>query len=441
MTDTTRLTNLARGAAKELTGDARDFDALLAACGDSAFVLIGEASHGTDEFYRLRAQLTQRLIAERGFDAVVIEADWPDANRIHRYVLGQGSDVSAEQALSTFDKFPEWMWNNTAVRDFVVWLRAWNDGRSQRERKAGFYGMDLYSLYRSRSEVIRYLESVDPEAARKARERYACFDHFSEDAQSYGYTVAFGGRPSCEAEAIQQLMAIRAVDPDDGVEAEDQKFYAEQNARLVQNAEEYYRTMFAGRVSSWNLRDRHMVDTIDALRRHLARTGERPKIVVWAHNSHLGDARATDMGKQGEWNVGQLIRERHPDESFLIGFTTYAGTVMAADDWGSPGEVKRVRPGMPGSYERAFHDTGIGRFVLDLRETPFKENLLERAIGVIYRPDTERYSHYFGANLGSQFDAVIHLDETKAVEPIVRPPSERRAPAREETPETFPTGV
>ena len=305
------------------------------------------------------------------------------------------------------------------------------------ERKAGFYGMDLYSLYRSRAEVIRYLESVDPDAARQARERYACFDHFSEDAQSYGYTVAFGGRPSCESEAIQQLMAIRAVDPDDGQQGEDQRFYAEQNARLVKNAEEYYRTMFAGRVSSWNLRDRHMADTIDALCSHIARQDSQPKIVVWAHNSHLGDARQTDMGTQGEWNVGQLIRERHPGESFLIGFTTYTGTVMAADDWGSPGEVKRVRPGMAGSYERAFHDTGIPRFLLNLRETPIADDLLERAIGVIYRPDTERYSHYFGARLGSQFDAVIHLDDTKAVEPLTRVAE----PEPHRVPETFPTGV
>jgi erythromycin esterase-like protein len=235
-------------------------------------------------------------------------------------------------------------------------------------------------------------------------------------------------------------MAIRAIDTDDGQHAEDKRFYAEQNARLVKNAEEYYRTMFAGRISSWNLRDRHMVDTIDALCTHIAVQGVQPKIVVWAHNSHLGDARATDMGQQGEWNVGQLIRERHPDEAFLIGFTTYTGTVMAADDWGSPGEVKRVRPGMTGSYERAFHDVGIPRFLLNLRETPIEHRLLERAIGVIYRPDTERRSHYFRANIGSQFDAVIHLDETTAVEPIASLKPKTKA-AKDEVPETFPTGV
>ncbi|HYP07648.1 MAG TPA: erythromycin esterase family protein [Bryobacteraceae bacterium] len=431
-----------RSAAKPLSDIVRDLDPLLAACGDSPFVLIGEASHGTHEFYEVRARITQRLIEERGFQAVVVEADWPDANRIHRYVRGESTDAAPEEALSTFDKFPEWMWGNTVIRDFVGWLRSWNNSLPSSDRKAGFYGMDLYSLYRSRAEVVRYLDSVDPEAARQARDRYACFDHFSENPESYGYTVAFGGRPSCESEALQQLIAIRSVDPQDGPSAEDAKFYAEQNARLVKNAEEYYRTMFAGRVSSWNLRDRHMADTIDALCDHIAGRGVRPKVVIWAHNSHLGDARATDMAKRGEWNVGQLMRERHPGETFLIGFTTYTGTVMAADDWGSPGHIKRVRPGTPGSYERLFHETGIPRFLLNLRETTMEGRLLERAIGVIYRPDTERYSHYFAADLRAQFDAVIHIDETHAVRPIRATHTEHdNAAERDTVPETFPTGV
>jgi erythromycin esterase-like protein len=430
-----------RQSARPLTGSPADYDSLIDLCGNSRFVLIGEASHGTEEFYRTRALITQRLIAERGFGAVVVEADWPDAARVNRYVRGEGADRSAGAALSSFNKFPQWMWRNTAVRDFVGWLRDWND-KAPSEQRAGFYGMDLYSLYRSRDEVIRYLEQADPEAARRARAQYACFDHFGDDPQAYGYAVSYGAALPCHEAAIRQLIELqsRRADPADDY---DEHFHAEQNARLVKNAEEYYRTMFAGRVSSWNLRDRHMADTIDALAAHLDRRVGRAKIIVWAHNSHLGDARATDSAQRGEWNVGQLVRERHPGEAFLIGFTTYAGTVMAADDWGEPGHVKRVRPGMAGSYERLFHDAGDPAFVLTLGDNArLKEQLrrktLERAIGVIYRPDTERWSHYFEARLADQFDAVIHVDETRAVQPVR---AVADAPDQELVPETYPTGV
>ena len=375
------------------------------------------------------------------------EADWPDAYRVNRYVRGIGGDPSADEALSSFTRFPVWMWRNTAVRDFIAWLREWNRRQTSPEQRAGFYGMDLYSVYRSRDEVIRYLDKTDPEAARRARERYSCFDRFGEDPQAYGYAVSYGAALACEEEAIRQLVEIQrqmadyteAGAPRDG----DEYFAAEQNARLVINAEEYYRTMFGGRVSSWNLRDRHMADTLDALAGHLDRRAGRAKIVVWAHNSHLGDARATESSRRGEWNVGQLVRERHPGEAFLIGFTTWTGTVMAADNWDEPCYVKRVRPGMEGSYEKLFHDTAVRDFLLLFDDSPrarhnLRRGLLQRAIGVIYRPETERWSHYFEARIADQFDAVIHVDTTRAVEPL-GPPVPR--PERQLVPETYPTGV
>jgi len=337
------------------------------------------------------------------------------------------------------------MWRNTIVRDFVSWLRARNDGLSEGATKAGFYGLDLYSLYASTEAVIRYLEEVDPAAARRARYRYGCLEHFGEDPQAYGYAARFDLGRSCEDEVVRQLEDLRARSADytgrDGPAAEDEYFHAEQNARLARDAEEDYRTMFGGAVSSWNLRDRHMAGTLDALAAHLGRRGGRSKIVVWEHNSHLGDARATEMGGQGELNVGQLVRERHDGDAFLVGFSTYDGMVTAANDWDEPPRRMRVRPGLPESYEALFHEVDIPRFFLDLRDDEIAEALrsprLQRAIGVVYRPQTERRSHYFRASLPEQFDALIHIDRTAAVEPL-----EWTAGWHDgEAPETFPTGI
>jgi erythromycin esterase-like protein len=287
--------------------------------------------------------------------------------------------------------------------------------------------------------VLAYLDRVDPAAAKRARYRYSCFDHFAEDTQAYGYAAAFGLRKTCEDEVVKQLVDM--LGKADHYAGKDDYFFAQQNARLVKNAEEYYRTMFRGRVSSWNLRDRHMVETLDALDAHLTRDGHRPRIAVWAHNSHLGDARATEMGEQGEWNVGQLVRERHPEDAVLIGFSTHHGTVTAASDWGGKAERKRVRPGLPGSYEALFNETGLGNFMLfprTLERDGIKlDRRLQRAIGVIYLPETERASHYFYATLPRQFDAMIHLDETRALTPLDR----SSGWIDEEAPETFPTGV
>ncbi|MEO7954569.1 MAG: erythromycin esterase family protein [Polaromonas sp.] len=428
-----------------LTGEANDYDALLQLIGPARFALLGEASHGTREFYRERAAITRRLITEKGFTAIAVEADWPDAWRVNRYVRGLSTDTDAAAALSGFQRFPAWMWRNTEVRDFVEWLREYNAGLGP-ERQVGFYGIDLYSMFTSIKEVLDYLDRTDPEAAHRARYRYTCFDHAAEDSQAYGYAASFGLGPSCEVEVVQQLreMTRRAgeIPATPGMER-DETFYAQQNARLVRNAEEYYRTMFQERVSSWNLRDSHMVETLQALDRHLGAGGTPPRMAVWAHNSHLGDASATEMSERGEWNVGQLMRDRYAHDAVLVGFSTHHGSVTAASDWGQPPQHKRVREGLPGSWEDVFHQTGIRRFLLTLRDNVALRPLvaaqrLQRAIGVIYRPETERQSHYFSTHLAGQFDALIHIDETSALEPLDKGTIWNPTG---EAPETFPSGI
>ena len=431
-----------RAAAHALDGTERDHRPLLDQVGDARFVLLGEGSHGTHDFYHERAEITKRLIIEKGFAAVAVEADWPDAYRVNRYVRGDGDDRDANAALSGFERFPTWMWRNTVVLDFVEWLRNVNQSRNENTR-TGFFGLDLYSLFNSMRTVVDYLERVDPEAAKRARYRYSCFEHFGEDSQAYGYVASFDLSRSCEAEAVNQLVEMqrRAMEYLSRA-AGDEFFDAQQNARLVKNAEEYYRSMFRGRQSSWNLRDTHMAETVDSLIAYLERHHGASKIVVWAHNSHLGDARATEMGTRGELNVGQLIRQKYGSDSVLVGFTTYTGTVTAATDWDDPGEQKHVRPALPDSYELGFHDLGIPRFFLRLGDSAAGTALLakprlERAIGVIYRPETERVSHYFRADLRRQFDAIFHFDETRALEPLEKPEPWHDV----ELPETYPTGI
>jgi erythromycin esterase-like protein len=418
-----RIAGVVRAEARPLEEHAHDYDALFQQIGDARVVLLGEATHGTHEFYRERARITQRLITEKGFTVVAVEADWPDAYRVNRFIRGVGDDGSANEALGDFQRFPTWMWRNAEILNLVDWLREYNQELGEGRPRVGFYGLDLYSMYTSISEVLRYLDQTDPEAAQRARYRYGCFEHFGEDPQAYGYTAQMGITESCQDHALQQLVDLRRLAGEARGLPEDELFYAQQNARLVKNAEEYYRSMFSRRDSSWNLRDCHMADTLDAL---LAHFGDGAKAVVWEHNSHIGDARATQMGAEGEWTVGQLVRERRGSEAFLLGFTTHTGTVAAASDWDAPVEHKSVRPSLPESYEAVFHATGIPRFYLPLREGAAREALmeprLERAIGVIYAPRTERVSHYFEAVLPEQFDAVIHWDETRAVEPLDPPP-------------------
>src|SRR5436189_2592467 len=425
----TSIIDAVREAAQPLEGNARDYDPLLNLIGEARFCLLGEATHGTHEFYRERAEITRRLIKEKDFTAIAVEADWPDAFRVNRYVRGSGDDGSADEALSGFKRFPTWMWRNTVVLDFVEWLRDYNSSLAPNATKVGFYGLDLYSLYTSIEAVLGYLNKIDPAAAKRARYRYSCFEHFAEDTQAYGYAANFGLTESCERDVIEQLIELRRQAADyasrDGRVAQDEFFFAEQNARLVLNAERYYRSMFRGRVESWNLRDRHMAETLDALVTHLNSQGQSAKVAVWEHNSHLGDARATYMADHGELNVGQLVRERYGPEAVLVGFTTYTGTVTAASDWDGPAERKRVRPALEDSYEASFHYADMPKFLLPLRDPDsasiaLREPKLERAIGVIYLPQTERQSHYFEARLSIQFDAVIHLDETSALQPLER---------------------
>jgi erythromycin esterase-like protein len=409
-----------------LSGDAGDYDRLLATIGEARIVLLGEASHGTHEFYEERARITRRLIEEKGFGAVAVEADWPDAYRVNRYVHDASEDIDAEEALGDFRRFPTWMWRNRAVVDFVEWLRRHNEARGEDSSKIGFYGLDLYALHAAMKAVLRYLERADPASAEIARQRYACFDHFGPDPQTYGLIAGKEIEKSCQDAVVAQLVEMlkrrpTAAAPHEGLLG-DELFAAQQNARLVKNAEAYYRAMFLAPELTWNLRDRHMAETFEALAAYLDQKAQSPKIVVWAHNSHLGDARATDRSQLGEINLGQLIRETHQNDAFLVGFTTYRGTVTAASRWDGPAERKIVRPALPRSYEALLHAVSSDRFQLDLRDSSdsVPRRLLERAIGVVYRPETERASHYFHADLAAQFDALLHFDETRAVEPLER---------------------
>jgi erythromycin esterase-like protein len=435
-------TEVLRTAAHAITGPA-DYEELVQLAALAQCVLIGEASHGTREFYEVRADLTRRLIDEHGFRAVAIEADWPDTARAHRYAIGCGEDSSADEALSSFRRFPAWMWRNTVMVDFLDWMRNWNESHPD-EAPAGIYGLDLYSLHGSIEAVLEYLDKVDARAAERARKRYGCFEHFGEDPQFYGHATVQFGVETCEDAVVAQLVELRRKPAQwmrqDGRLAEEEFFSAEQNARLVMNAERYYRAMFHGRDESWNLRDTHMFETLKELMAHVSGIGA--KVVVWAHNSHLGDARATEMSRRGELNLGQLVRQQFGGTMMNIGFSTYSGTVTAASNWGAAAERKQVRPGMAGSYEALFHEAGVPAFWLNLRAPTralrlLREPRLQRAIGVIYRPDTERWSHYFRTTLPEQFDAIIHLDETRALEPLERNSEWDSG----ELPETYPSAL
>lgn len=428
-----------RSAAVPLSGSGTDLDALMGMIGDAQFVLLGEATHGTREFHQTRAQLTRRLIEERGFCAVAVEADWPDACRVNRFVLGGGHDSRAVEALGDFQRFPQWMWRNAEVLEFVSWLREYNRCAPE-SRKTGFYGLDLYSINRSMAAVTDYLDSVDRDAAQRARQRYGCFEEFGE-GQDYGYQPELGIAAECEDEVVKQLEDIRQKSfvylRRDGMEARDEQFYTEQNARLAQNAQEYYHETYKGGVSSWNLRDRHMAETLAALANHLSIRCDEARLAVWEHNAHLGDARATSMCRRGELNVGQLVRRAFEDDAVLVGFTTYEGAVAAASEWDGPVERKQVRPARDDSYEALFHRTAIPAFSLNLREQEPAEALdppmRERGIGLIYRPETEFTSHYFEARLPRQFDAVIHIDRTQAIAPLdTTPECEGGAPRAQE---------
>jgi erythromycin esterase-like protein len=430
----------------KLWGQPESYDDILHFIGDAKYVLLGEATHGTHEFYKIRAEISKRLIERKGFQTIAVEADWPDSIRVNRYIRNTSNDSTAEQALSDFRRFPQWMWRNTDVVDLVNWLRNYNDNLPPDKRRIGFYGLDLYSLHASIEAVLDYLSKVDPPAAKRARYRYGCFDHLGEDPQDYGYVAGFNLTASCEQEVVQQLIELRKRAEEyaqmNGRLARDEYFFAEQNARVIKNAEQYYRSMFHRRSSSWNLRDTHMVETIEEISKYLLSRKVEPKVIIWAHNSHLGDARATEMSEREELNVGQLMRERYGSKCCSIGFSTYHGSVTAASLWGGPAERKTIRAAEPGSYETGFHELDQPGTILFFRNHKYdikelKKRKLERAIGVIYLPTSERVSHYFYASVPEQFDAMIHVDHTRAVEPL-----EKNAEwIQGEFPDTYPTGL
>lgn len=411
-----------------------DFGAQFDRFAQSRVVLLGEASHGTSEFYQARAAITRHLIEKHGFTTVAVEADWPDAAAIDRYVRRRGSRGPDEKP---FERFPTWMWRNTDVAAFVEWMREHNDGKPAGEQAACF-GLDIYNMRSSIAAVLSYLDNVDPEAAAVARERYGCLTPWQREPSTYGRAVLTKGYRKCEAEVIRQCQDILGKQLDYAASDPDSFLDAAQNARLVASAERYYRIMYYGGAESWNLRDTHMFETLGHI---LDAQGPRSKAVVWAHNSHIGDARFTEMGAvREELNIGQLCRERFADAACLIGFGTHPGTVAAASDWDGEMEVMQVRPSRPDSYERQFHDAGVARGLLEFRRDEslrrrLLEPCLERFIGVIYRPNPELQSHYAEASMPQQFDAFLWFDETNAVAPLG--PEHRRAGL----PDTYPFGL
>ena len=423
---------LMRRHAEPFDGLELDVEAILDRIGDARVVLLGEASHGTSEFYRLRARITRALIERRGFQVVAVEADWPDAARIDDWVRRREGAV---RDWTAFARFPTWMWRNREFREFVDWLRDHNAGIEEPEGRVGFYGLDLYSLYTSIGAVLDYLDDVDPEAAEVARQRYGCLEPWERDPAAYGRAAVSGRYDDCEAEVVANLADLLQTRLEDGGQDGRRFLDAVQNARLVRNAEQYYRVMYRGSRESWNLRDSHMFETLQTLRSFY---GPGSRAVVWEHNSHIGDARATEMGARGEHNVGQLCRQEYGDGAYLVGFGTHTGTVAAASNWDGPMEVKEVRPSHQESYERLSFDTGYDAFVLPLADSELRERLeeprLERAIGVIYRPETELASHYFQAVLPRQFDEWIFLGRTTAVAPL-------ETADLEGVPETYPFGL
>lgn len=415
--------------------DTADVGPLLERIGDARVVLLGEASHGTAEFYNMRAHITKALVEKKGFRIIAAECDWPDAAQIDHFVRDTRIEPTEE---ATFCRFPTWMWANMEVLNFAMWLRAHNQAKyTDPESAVGFYGLDLYSLFASIHAVVNYLESVDPGAAEIARTRYACLTPWESDPASYGASALSGKYHECEMQVgdmLQDLMDKRL----EYAKHDGRRFLdAASNARLVKNAERYYRIMYLGSQSSWNLRDQHMFDTLQAL---LDFHGPDSKAVVWAHNSHVGNAQATEMSARGEHNIGSLCRNAYGDQMYNIGFGTHSGVVAAASDWGGPMELKPIRPSHPDSFERLMHDAGSPRYFLPLRTAPetlrkkLSQPRLERAIGVIYRPETELYSHYFQASLPQQFDEFIWFDETQPVSPI-GPESGQGLP------DTFPFGL
>ena len=431
-----------RRAAKPLATPA-DLDPLMDAIGDARYVLLGEATHGTADFYASRAEISKRLIEEKGFSFVAVEGDWPDCYRVNRHVHWLDSDEHSEDVLHAFERWPTWMWANRQVVEFVEWLREHNRLLGN-HRRAGFYGLDVYSLWESMAAVVEYLDRVDPDAARAARRAYGCFDPYREDVHAYARATALVPT-SCENEAVAMLRALRV---NAAAYAEDGRggyFDAEQNALITRNAERYYRTMIRGGPTSWNVRDHHMSETLDRLMSH---HGPDAKAIVWEHNTHVGDARFTDMARHGMVNVGQLVREMHgegPNERdgvVLVGFGTHRGTVIAGPEWGETMERMRIPVARDGSLEDLMHQAvkGDGLFIFDGSDNGgingLDQALDHRAIGVVYDPYVERLGNYVRTIVPRRYDAFVFIDESRAVDPLHMP-----VVVDGEMPETYPTGM
>ena len=431
----TNLVDLIRDAEQPLR-DSDDLDPLLERIGDAPLVLLGEASHGTSEYYTWRHRISERLIREKEFRFIAVEGDWPDCYRVNRYVKDvRDSGASARDVLHAFERWPTWMWANEEVVALAEWMREWNDGRGEEER-VGFYGLDVYSLWESMESVLEYLDRIDPEAARRARRAYGCFDPYGEDVQEYAMATAMVPT-SCENEVVRMLSELRRKAPEYREDSRESYFNAEQNALVARNAELYYRTMVRGGSASWNIRDTHMIETLERLMEH---HGPEAKAIVWEHNTHIGDARATNMARAGMVNVGQLARQRWGDDQVvLIGFSSHRGSVIAGEEWGAPMERMPVPPARRGSWEDAFHEAGARDRLLILDEWGGEDEAMEprehRAIGVVYDPDRERWGNYVPSVLPFRYDAMLYIDESHALHPLHLRPA-----AEEGVPDTYPFG-
>jgi erythromycin esterase-like protein len=409
----------------------KNVDRLVEEIGDANYVLLGEASHGTSEFYVWRSRITAKLIAEKGFSFVGVEGDWPDCHRINRHVKGRTGN-GAYDVLSEFGRWPQWMWANWEVHEFIEWLRKHNSENEGEREDVGFYGLDVYSLFDSMERVVEYLEDRDPSMAEEARQAYECFEPFSEDAREYSRSLRLAPK-TCEDEVVEILSRLEKRHSEYVEENHESFFDAEQNAIIARNAEEYYRSLVRGDKESWNVRDRHMVDTAERLMEH--HDGDS-KAIIWAHNTHVGDARATNMPERGRINIGQLIRERNPaDDVAIVGFGSHRGEVIAASKWGEPPEVMRVPEARDGSYEDLFHEAGGDRLLsFESASDVFEEERGHRAIGVVYTPEREM-GNYVPTELSNRYDAFVYIDETGALNTI-------KAEEKEEfEPETYPWGV
>jgi erythromycin esterase-like protein len=440
VSDTELAERVNRAAYPLRSDDARRYDPLIEMIGNARIVLLGEASHGTHEFYRERALITRRLIEEKGFSVVAVEGDWPECYQVNQWV--KGGPGSARDALSAFKVYPTWMCGNVDVLHFLEWLRRYNDGLPSDRRTVSFYGLDLYSVFASMEAVINYLQSVDPEAAQVARQRYGCFEPFSGDKDLYAYSAGLGIVQGCEAEAVAMLQELRRkresyvqISPDDSY------FYALMSAMVARDGERYYRAMYGGGADSWNLRDVHMTNTLDQLLEHF---GPDTRVVVWEHNTHIGDFRAT-ADADGMVNVGQLVRERHPGESVAVGFGTFEGSVTASSGWGEYPQFMKVPPAVPGSYDNVFHQGEASSFLLPLKPLRARgeadgldEWRGQRAIGVVYNPRPER-GNYVPTLLAERYDAYIHIDRTRAVQPTNLAFTQQESVPLWEA-ETYPTG-